>query len=66
MIKNQTLRYLLPKKMLSRLENRKEKRNIPSGFTKFAKQEILNQENYVQNGKLFLKIITDTANMYHP
>ena len=55
-----------PEKTSMSFERPKNERNIPSGYKKFVPQEILNQETYVKNGNLYIKIVTDTSNMYHP
>ena len=64
--KDPSIEIFTPEKDALSFEKPKGKRNIPSGFSRFAKQDILYKDTYVQNGKLFIKIITDTANMYHP
>ena len=43
-----------------------ENSNIPSGYKRFASQDILNQDEFVRDGKLFLKIITETGTVRYP
>ena len=55
-----------PEKSSISFERPKSERNIPSGYKRFARQDILEQDTYVKNGNLYIKIVTDTANMHHP
>ena len=43
-----------------------ENSNIPSGYKRFAPQDILNQDVFVRGGKLFIKVVTDAATVRYP
>ena len=55
-----------PEKTSMSFERPRNEKNIPSGYKRFVPQDILKQETYVKNGNLYIKIVTDTSNMYHP
>ncbi|KAI6652615.1 TNF receptor-associated factor 2 [Oopsacas minuta] len=55
-----------PEKTSSSFAKPREAHNIPSGFKRFAKQDIFKKQAFVKSGNLYIKIATDITNLQHP